>query len=122
MIININPLERSDKPVTPQQIQSRINEISFNAALLGELRSVSFVQRLIASGAIREGEMKNVKVHMISDDALMNDLSVATKAMPTPYILAELKEAGKAAATAFLDAHKDDLGKRGSVDLQAMFA
>ncbi len=122
VIININPIERREKPVTPQQIQSRINEISFNAALLGELRSVSFVQRLIASGVIGEGEMKNVKLHMISDDALMNDLSVATKSMPTPYILSELKEAGKAAATAFLAAHKDDLGKRGSVNLQEMFA
>lgn len=121
VIVNINPLERTDKPVTPQQIQSRINEISFNASLLGELRSVSFVQRLIASGAIAKGEMKSVKVHMISDDALMNDLSVATKSLPTPYILAELKQAGQAAAEAFLSAHKDDLGMRGSVDLQAMF-
>ncbi|MEQ9693920.1 patatin-like phospholipase family protein [Shimia sp. SDUM112013] len=121
VIINLNPIERAEKPVTPQQIQSRINEISFNAALLGELRAISFVQRLIERGALAEGEMKHVKVHMISDDALMNDLSVATKTVPTPYILNELKKAGRVAAETFLAKHKDDLGTRSSVDLQATF-
>ena len=29
VIININPLERDELPVTPKQIQNRINEISF---------------------------------------------------------------------------------------------
>ncbi|SHK31805.1 NTE family protein [Shimia gijangensis] len=121
VIININPIERKEKPVTPQQIQSRINEISFNAALLGELRAISFVQRLIGQGAVAEGEMKSVKVHMIADDDLMNDLSVATKSVPTPYILARLKEAGQKAAEDFLKAHRGDIGKRGTVDLQEMF-
>ncbi len=121
VVINLNPIERAEKPVTPQQIQSRINEISFNSALLGELRAISFVQRLIERGAFAEGEMKNVKVHMISDDALMNDLSSATKSVPTPYILKELKNAGRKAASDFLTAHKQDLGQRSTVDLQATF-
>lgn len=122
VVININPIERREKPVTPQQIQSRINEISFNAALLGELRAISFVQRLIERGTIGADEMKAVKVHMIADDALMNDLSVATKSVPTPYILSRLREAGQQAAQDFLEAHRADLGNRSSVDLQAMFA
>lgn len=121
VIININPLERAEKPVTPQQIHSRINEISFNAALLGELRAISFVRRLLDSGALVKGEMKPVNVHVIADDALMNELSVATKTVPTPYILNELREAGQVAARAFLAAHKADLGQRGTVDLQATF-
>ncbi|WP_127112143.1 patatin-like phospholipase family protein [Shimia sediminis] len=121
VIININPLVREEKPVTPQQIHSRINEISFNAALLGELRAISFVQRLLDSGALIEGDMKAVKVHMIADDALMNDLSVATKTVPTSYILGELRRAGQEAASAFLEAHKADLGQRGTVDLQATY-
>ena len=33
VVININPLEREHLPRTPQQIQNRINEISFNSSL-----------------------------------------------------------------------------------------
>lgn len=121
VIVNINPLERTGIPRTPQQIQNRINEISFNSSLLRELRAIEFVQRLLDDGTLPEGRMAQVLVHMVADDDLMNDLSVATKLMPNPALLARLKEAGRAAATGFLTAHKDDIGIRSSVDLQSMF-
>ena len=43
VVININPLEREELPTTPQQIQNRLNEISFNTSLLRELRAIDFV-------------------------------------------------------------------------------
>ena len=122
MIVNINPIVRDDLPRSPNQIQNRINEISFNASLLRELRAIAFVKRLLAQGALTPGTMKDVLVHMVSDDALMNDLSVATKIMPNPVLLARLKAAGRAAADAFLASHKDDLNRRGTVDLAGMLA
>ena len=121
VIVNINPLERDSVPVMPNEIQNRINEISFNSSLLRELRAIEFVQRLIAEGKVQEGAMKNVRVHMIADDALMNDLSVATKLVPVPSVIAELKEAGRRAAGTFLAHHKDDLGHRQTADLVRMF-
>jgi len=122
VVVNINPLERKDLPRTPQEIQNRINEISFNSSLLRELRAIKFVQKLLKTGKLQTGEMRRVLVHMIADDALMNELSVATKTIPTAYTLARLKEAGQRAADQFLTAHKKDLNERSSVDLDAMFA
>ncbi len=122
MIVNINPIIRDALPRSPNQIQNRINEISFNASLLRELRAIAFVKRLLAQGALTPGTMKDVLVHMVSDDALMNDLSVATKVMPNPLLLARLKAAGRAATDAFLSAHKDDLNKRSTVDLAQMLS
>ncbi|MDA5555680.1 patatin-like phospholipase family protein [Shimia sp. MMG029] len=122
VIVNINPLRRETLPVTPQQIANRINEISFNASLMSELRAVAFVQRLIAQGALKQEEKRDVKVHMIADDALMNSLSVMTKSWPVSSVLLQLKEAGQAAAKSFLSAHKDDLNTRGTVDLAAMYS
>ena len=58
---------------------------------------------------------------MIGDDALMNDLSVATKLVPEPSVLAALKAAGRGAAQDFLDRHWDRLGRESNVDLRAMF-
>ena len=121
LIVNINPLYREKLPTDSQSIQNRINEISFNSSLLRELRAIEFVNRLIHDGAIEQGKMKDVLVHMVADDGLMNDLNVATKTIPAPVVLARLKEAGEAAADAFLKAHKDDLNNRSTVNLAAMF-
>lgn len=121
VIVNINPLRREEVPQTPQEIQNRINEISFNSSLLRELRAIDFVRRLIAEGRMEPGTMKDVQVHMIADDKLMTSLSVSTKLSPTPYLLHTLKEAGRSACDRFLAAHKDELNTCGSVDLAAMF-
>lgn len=121
VIININPLERESIPTTPQQIHNRINEISFNSSLFRELRAISFVQRLIDAGTIEQGSMARVNVHMIADDDLMNDLSVATKTVPTAPVLNRLKKAGQAAADLFLERDLEHVGHRNSVDLRAMF-
>lgn len=122
LIVNINPLYREELPMDSQSIENRVNEISFNSSLLRELRAIDFVKRLLADGAVKRGTMKDVLVHMIADDALMNGLNVATKTIPTAVILQRLKEAGEAAADSFLKAHKKDLGKRSSVNLADMFS
>jgi NTE family protein len=122
VIVSINPLRREDIPRTPLEIQNRINEVSFNASLLGELRAVQFVKRLIADGKMAKGQMKDVLIHMIADDALMTELSATTKLLPTPALLARLKAAGRAAAAAFLQGHRGDLGRRASVNLRELFS
>jgi NTE family protein len=46
---------------------------------------------------------------------------VATKTIPVPVVLKQLKSAGRAAMDTFLINHKDDLGKRETLDLNGMF-
>ena len=121
LVININPMIREAVPVTPMQIQNRINEISFNSSLLRELRAIDFVQRLLVRGSLPAGSMKRVLVHMIADDDLMNDLSVATKTVPVPSVISQLKAAGRRAADGFLQAHRDDLNLRQTTDLRSAF-
>lgn len=121
IVVNINPLRREDIPQTPIDIQNRINEISFNSSLLRELRAIDFVKRMIADGVMERGRMKDLRIHMISDDALMNRLSADSKIAPSALLLHQLFEAGQAAASAFLSNHKADIGQRSSTDLRAMF-
>ncbi|MBE3638492.1 patatin-like phospholipase family protein [Mangrovicoccus algicola] len=121
VVININPLERDQLPVTPQDIANRVNEISFNSSLLRELRAITFVKRLLATGRIPEGSMRDVNIHMIADDRLMTSLSVSTKLVPSPYLLGRLHKAGYAAADAFLGDHGDKIGHDSSVDIATMF-
>ena len=121
LIVSINPLHRPEVPDSAPEILNRINEISFNSALLRDLRAIEFVRRLLAEGTVTRGAMKEVLVHLISDDDLMRSLSARTKSTPTPMLLDTRFRAGRKAATGFLDAHGDDIGHRGSVDLSAMF-
>lgn len=121
LVININPIERREVPHSPQQIVNRINEISFNSSLLRELRAIGFVQRLLEQGRVPPGAMKHVLVHLIADDGLMNDLSVATKMIASPVIIARLKAAGRTATDRFIADHMDDLNERSTLDLAAIF-
>lgn len=121
VVVNINPLDRPGIPKEPRDILNRINEISFNSSLLRELRAINFVQRMISDGTVAEGAMKRVLVHMIADDALMTELSVASKMIPTPSTIFALRDAGRAAAANFLEQHRDKIGIASSVDLADMY-
>lgn len=121
VIVSLNPQTRPGTPSSSQDILNRINEISFNAALLRDLRAIAFVKRLIAQGAVAEGTMKDALIHFIADDRLMRSLSVRTKIAPTPHLLETLFTAGRRAAGRFLRAHAGDLNERATVDLAAMF-
>ena len=121
VIVSINPMRRDEVPKSPIEIQNRINEISFNASLLGELRSIEFVKKLIRQGTLERGTMKEVLVHFIADEALMNDLSATSKMFPTSTLLHRLRAAGRTAAAAFLQSHRGDIGKRASIDMTALF-
>ena len=121
VVVNINPLVRKDLPYTPQQILNRINEISFNSSLLRELRSIHLVQQLIEDETIAEGRMKRIFVHMIADDPLMTELSVATKTLPSATLIKRLKDAGYAAADTFVAQHLQQIGKQSTLDLADMY-
>lgn len=122
VVVNINPLHRPEVPLSVQAIQNRINEISFNSSLLRELRAIDFVQRLLEDGMVKPGRMKRVLIHMIADDDLMRELSAATKMIPMPTLLAQLKEAGRQAADGFLTEHGHRLNRESSVDLRQLFS
>lgn len=118
LIIHINPLYREELPTTAMEIESRINEISFNASLLRELRAIEFVNRMLDAGTIVEGAMKRNFVHSVSDDQLMNQLGLVSKMTPNRALLLQLRDAGFAAMDRFLAMHSCDLNARGSLDLR----
>jgi NTE family protein len=121
LIVHVNPIERPDVPQTANEIQNRINEISFNSSLLRELRAIDFVRRLIGDGRLGSGEMRDVLIHAVRDDATMAELNVASKISPEPEIFDHLKARGQEAADRFLTTHWGKIGSESSVDLRAMF-
>lgn len=124
LIVHINPITRASTPTTPHEIDDRVNEISFNASLIKELRAVAFVQKLLDEGWLKEeyrDQMKYVLIHSLRADEVLADLSSASKLCTEWGFLTTLRDRGRAMAKQWLQAHYDDIGVRQTVDLRAEF-
>jgi NTE family protein len=73
-----NPRTREDAPTTAAGILNRINEISFNASLMRELRAIAFVSRLIETENLDPARYPRVRVHMVEAEEEMRGLSVSS--------------------------------------------
>ena len=105
VIVHVNPIVRRGVPTTAPDIMNRINEISFNSSLMREMRAIAFVTRLIDSGKINAGDMKQMLIHSIRDDDAMTEHSVASKFSSDWKFLTGLRDSGATAAQRWLKAH-----------------
>ncbi|MEM7238478.1 MAG: patatin-like phospholipase family protein [Pseudomonadota bacterium] len=121
VIVQINPVLRQGTPRSAQEIENRINEITFNSALLHELRSIDFVRRLLDSGTLEDGEYRRMHMHVIQARKQMRLLDASSKMNAEWAFLRHLFEIGREAADAWLGRHFEDLGERSSVDIRQMF-
>lgn len=121
VVVQINPIERKGTPKTAQEIQNRINEISFNSSLLKELRAIDFVRRLIEEGKLSEDDYRNHRVHIIENQAELNSLGASSKLNAEWAFLVHLRDLGRETAQRWLAEHADDLGNRSTIDLRALF-
>lgn len=124
LLLPLNPLERDDAPRSAAEITDRMNEVSFNAALLAELRAIAFVQKLIERGWLVEEarqRYRHVRVHVIRADRALAGLGISTKLEWGWPFLCELHERGRAAADAWLAGPAADVGATPGIDLRAMF-
>lgn len=121
VIVQINPIVRPGVPRSAQDIQDRVNEITFNSALLHELRAVDFVQRLLEAGRLDPDTYRNVKIHMIEDRRDLRALGASTKLNSEWSFLEYLFELGRNAASHWLTANFEDIGVRSTVDIRDMF-
>ena len=55
-MVHITPAERPGVPTTSPAIMNRMQEISFNTALIREMRAVAFINRLIDDGKMGGGK------------------------------------------------------------------
>ncbi|MGE3142618.1 MAG: patatin-like phospholipase family protein, partial [Hyphomonadaceae bacterium] len=121
VIVQINPLVRKGAPRTAADIQARVNEITFNASLLRELRAIEFVQRLIREGVIEEGRYKEILVHVIEDDEALTRYGAGADLNTDLNFFEDLRRIGRGACGRWLKKNFDCLGVKSNVDLRAMF-
>lgn len=122
LIVQINPIISEGVPTTAQQIQNRVNEISFNASLLKELRVIRDMNALIASGELDSKKHRSTRLHLIEAQDRMNELGASSKMNTEWAFLEHLFDIGRDAAGTWLSKNYDKIGKSSSFDLDALFA
>lgn len=121
LLVRINPLVREGTPTSATEILDRINEITFNSALVSEMRAIDFVTRLLREERLDAGRYKNLRLHMIGDDKALLEFNASSKMNTDPRFLHTLFERGRDAARQWLATHRADLGKRSTLDVAANF-
>jgi NTE family protein len=121
VIVRINPIYRKGAPKTAREIMNRVNEISFNASLLLELRSIDFARRLIDEGKLDPKVYKRVNIHIISNDKELAPLGVSSKFNGEWAFLDHLFEIGHKTASDWLARVYPMLGKEATADVRQMY-
>lgn len=122
LLVQINPVARDQVPTTSREIQNRIDEITFNAALLREFRAIAFVKELIAAGKLDGGQYRDIRMHRIDADEAFKDLSASSKINAEWAFLEYLRDLGRSAAEDWLADHFEAVGKNATLDLSDMLA
>jgi NTE family protein len=117
LLVQINPVLREGVPRTAQEIQNRIDEITFNAGLLREFRAIAFVKELIAQGRIPHGEYRDIRMHRIDADEALKHLSASSKFNAERAFLDYLFGLGRSAAEDWLEEHAGKVGMQPTLDL-----
>lgn len=121
ILVQINPRERLDVPRTANEILNRLNEVSFNAPLMKELRMIALLRRVADPGSGEGARWASMRTHRIMSDRLA-ELGASSKLNAEWEFLSMLKAEGRQSAEAFLAVHRHDLGVRDTSDLDALLA
>ncbi|MGU7776278.1 patatin-like phospholipase family protein [Burkholderia sp. MR1-5-21] len=119
LLVQVNPVERTDTPRTAREIISRLNEVAFNAPLLKELRMIALLHKVADAGSDEGRRWATMRMHRIASP-MMTSLGYSSKLNAEWRFLTMLRDEGRNTAHAFLDEHGSALGERSSLDLDAL--
>ena len=119
ILVAINPVERAGVPRSARDILNRLNEVSFNAVLLKELRMMAMLRQVAAPDNSEVAHWSRMRVHLIHSKMLA-DLGASSKVNAEWAFLTLLRDEGRRAADAFLERYGGDLGRRSTLDIDRL--
>ena len=119
ILVQINPIERPGVPTSARDILNRLNEVAFNSPLLKELRMIALLHKAADAGRGEGLQWAQMRIHRVATDRV-TELDSTSKMITEWRFLCGLRDEGRRTAQLFLDAHADDLGKRSTLDLDAL--
>ena len=119
IMVHITPAERPGVPTTSPAIMNCMQEISFNTALIREMRSVALRNRRIDDGIM--AKEKRILVHVIEAEDLIREFVASSRLNGDWDFLVDLFNKGRARAGNWLEANFDRIGVESTVDLEEKY-
>jgi NTE family protein len=117
VLVQINPIRRQEMPTTSADILDRLNEITFNSALIAEMRAIDFVKRLLAEGKLDPNHYKNVLMHRIDGGKALDAYPASSKAETGADLIYRLRDLGKRSAAHWLEHKLPSVGVVSSINI-----
>lgn len=114
-LVQINPVVRQEAPRSASEIHNRINEVSFNATLLKELKMIALLRK---TANVTEGEgmrWAQMRMHLINSE-MMVSLGASSKLNAEWEFLTMLRDEGRRVASEFGKKHRDSIGVHSTFD------
>ena len=121
ILVQINPRVRPGTPRTAPEILNRLNEVSFNAPLMKELRMIALMRHVADPGSGEGARWASMRTHRIMTE-MMTQLGYSSKLNGEWAFLMMLRAEGRRVADEFLATRGDDLGRRSTADFDELLA
>jgi NTE family protein len=119
ILIPINPIQRDSAPRTATEILNRLNEVSFNAVVLKELRMMALLRQVADPGNGEGALWASMRIHFVRND-IMTELGASSKLNAEWAFFSYLRDEGRKSAQSFLETHALDLGHRSTFDIDVL--
>jgi NTE family protein len=117
LLVQINPLQCSALPTTSADILDRLNEITFNTALIAEMRAIDFVKRLLQEGKLDSDRYKDVLMHRIDGGQELDDYPASTKSETGADLIYRLRDLGQRCAARWLEQKYAQVGVASTINI-----
>ena len=104
-------------PTSAAEIADRAADLSFNASLIAQMRTIALINELIERGLARQG-LAPIRMHRIDGGAALAEMPASSKISPQPVTLEKLFDIGQASAQRWLGRRFEAVGERGTVNLR----
>jgi NTE family protein len=119
VLVHLTPAERPEVPTSSPAIMNRMQEISFNTALIREMRSVAVRNRRVDEGVMPGG--KRSFVHVIEAEDIIRQFTASSRLNADWKFLTGLFDQGRERADKWLNANFDRIGVGSTVDLEEKY-
>jgi NTE family protein len=125
LLVQINPTRRERLPKQAEDILERASEVTFNASLLKELRTIGLIKELLKDAGRPDSAYRrplfrridDLRLHQLNAEDQLARFGAASKTQTHRSFLLELHRIGREAADNWLALNRQHLGKRSSCDL-----
>lgn len=118
LLVQINPLTRSAAPTDAAGIMDRINELTFNASLLSQMRSIDFVNRMLERGNLDENRYRKLHLHRIDGGEALEAYPASSKVSADGAMVNQLRDLGRECGQQWLAKCFDDVGRKTTINIE----